>query len=601
MDSKQGRRTVTQKTITTDVLVIGGGGAGFRAAIGAREKGAKTLLISKGPLGRCGATPMAGADFTLDGLSMSRIEGLTGDPNDSPEKVFNDIVTQGCFLNNQTLVQQYVERAPQCLQELIDWGIKIKLSDERMIFTTGTGIMDALVKKARAVEVDLLDDTAVLDLIVRDGKIAGALGLDIRTGEFILLKAKSVIIATGGWHKAFWPNTGMRDLSGEGIAMAFRAGAALGNLEFITFCCNVFYDPPIWRGSLAPYLITLMLGGRMTNSQGEEFLSQYDPFMVQTGTFTEWNKCFLSHASVKEVRNGKGLPNGGVAYSRGNIPWENIEMIASIVFPKWKYKAIDLSEWGRKLKDDEPVEVGPAVEYFEGGIIVNDRFETSVPGLYAAGECTLGAFGANRVFAAITEMLVHGADAGTNAGDYAMSSTLLEPDQRQVDSLVDRAVAPLKKTDGPRPAQVRRRVQEAAHQMLGPIRNQTELESFLDLLKQTRQDDLPNLAPASTSRVYNKDWLDAIELANMVQLLEMAASSALARTESRGVHYREDHPHTDNDQWLKESVIQKSNGGFELSHRPLTVTSMMPPTGKTPYLQFVKQMMESRSDTGGKH
>ena len=139
-----------RRTIETDVLVIGGGGAGFRAAIGAREKGLAVTLLSKGPLARCGASPMAGADFTLDGRSMSEIEGLAGDPNDRPEKVFNDIVTQGCFLNNQKLVAQYIERAPQCLRELIDWGIKIKLSDERMIFTSGTGIMDALLKKRAA-------------------------------------------------------------------------------------------------------------------------------------------------------------------------------------------------------------------------------------------------------------------------------------------------------------------------------------------------------------------------------------------------------------------------------------------------------------------
>ena len=401
-----------QKTITTDVLVIGGGGAGFRAAIGARDKGARTLLISKGPLARCGATPMAGADFTLDGRSMSRIEGLAGDPTDSPEKVFNDIVTQGCFLNNQKLVQQYVDRAPQCLKELIDWGIQIKASDERMIFTSGLGIMDALLRRARSLGVDLVDDTAVLDLLVRDGRVCGALGLEVHSGNFVLYQARSVVLATGGWHKAFWPNTGMRDLSGEGQAMAWRAGASLGNLEFITFCCNVFYDPPIWRGSLAPYLITLMLGGRMTNSLGEEFLNQYDPFVVRTGTLTEWNKSFLSYASMKEIRAGRGLPHGGVAYSRGDVPWENIEMIAGLIFPKWKYKAIDLAEWGRQLKENLPAEVGPAVEYFEGGIVVDEDFQTDLPGLFAAGECTLGAFGANRVFAAITEMLVHGADAG---------------------------------------------------------------------------------------------------------------------------------------------------------------------------------------------
>jgi len=592
---------MTEKVVNTDVLVVGGGGAGFRAAIGAREKGVNVMLLSKGPLARCGATPMAGADFTLDGRSMSKIEGLSGDPNDSPEKVFNDIVTQGCFLNNQKLVEQYIRTAPQCLRELIEWGIQIKLSDERMIFTAGTGIMDALLKKTRSIGVNLLEDVALLDLVIQDEKVTGALGLDIRSGEFIRFWAKAVVMATGGWHKAFWPNTGMRDLSGEGIAMAHRAGADLGNMEFITFCCNVFYDPPIWRGSIAPYILSLLAGGRLTNSMGEEFLKKYDPFVVKTGTLTEWNKSFISHATMKEVQEGKGLPHGGIYYSRGDVPFENIEVIASLVFPKWKYKAIDLSEWGRKLKDDEPVEVGPAVEYFEGGIVVNERFETSLDGLYAAGECTLGPFGSNRVFSAITEILVHGADAGSSAGEYARSAHVPEQDEDILKTLQRRVEAPLQRPEGLRPAQILRRVQEKAHKHLGPIRNQEGLQSFIDFLESVRKDELPNMATTSKGRTYNKEWINALELENIVQLLEISAQSALARTESRGVHFREDYPNTDNENWVQESIVRRVNGGFDVNKRPVTITSMTPPTGVTPYLDFIKMLMESHSDTGGKH
>lgn len=592
---------MTHTYVDTDVLVVGGGGAGFRAAIGAGEKGVSVTLLSKGPLARCGASPMAGADFTLDGRSMSEIEGLTGDPNDSPEKVFNDIVTQGCYLNDQRLVTQYIERAPQCLRELIDWGIKIKLSDERMIFASGIGIMDALLKKARSVGVSLRDDVILLDLVTHDGRVTGALGLDIRSGQFIRFRAKAVIMATGGWHKAFWPNTGMRDLSGEGIAMSLRAGAELSNMEFITFCCNVFYDPPIWRGSIAPYIMSLMAGGRLTNSLGEEFLNQYDSFVVQTGTFTEWNKSFISYATMKEIRAGKGLDNGGVHYSRGDVPWENMEMMASIMFPKWKYKAIDLREWGRKLHDNEPVEVGPAVEYFDGGIAVNEKFETSLPGLFAAGECTRGAFGANRVFSAITEMLVHGVDAGESAAEYAGSMDFHTPNKEMFDALQAKAEEPLQRTEGPSPILVRQRIQEAAHAHLGPIRTRDELDILLQLLDRTTREDLPRMSVSSSRRTYNKEWLDALEIQSMVQLLEVAARSALARTESRGVHFRDDYPITDNDEWLMESIIRLNGSGYELRHSPVFVTAKTPPTGKTPYLEYVKQMMESHSDTGGKH
>ncbi len=587
--------------IETDVLVVGGGGAGFRAAIGAREKGADVLLLSKGPLGRCGATPMAGADFTLDGRSMSQMEGLRGDPNDSPEKVFNDIVTQGCFLNNQKLVERYIRMAPQCLKELIEWGIQIKLSDERMIFTTGTGIMDALLKKARSVGVDLLQDVFLLDLVTREGRVTGAVGLDARSGEFVQFRCKAVVMATGGWHKAFWPNTGMRDLSGEGIAMAHRAGADLGNMEFITFCCNVFLHPPIWKGSIAPYIMGLVAGGKLTNSLGEEFLNKYDPIVVKIGSSTEWNKSFISYASMKEVRDGKGLPNGGINYGRGDVPWETVELVASMAFPKWKYKALDLSEWGRKLKENEPVEVGPAVEYFEGGIVVNERFETALQGLFAAGECALGTFGANRVFAAITEMLVQGADAGANAGEYARKARIAESDEEAIKMLQERAEAPLLRPRGLDPPKVRRRVQEAAHKHMGPVRNKEEIESFINLLISVEKDEIPRLSTASKSRTYNKGWIDALELVNITELLKISARSALFRTESRGVHYREDYPNVDNDNWLRESIVKRESNGLEVIGRPVTVTTMTPPTGVTPYLEFIRKMMESHSDTGGKH
>ncbi len=592
---------MSKQIIDSDVLVIGGGGAGFRAAIGAAEKGCSTVMISKGPLARCGASPMAGADFTLDGRSMSRIDGLTGDPSDSPEKAMNDIVTQGFYLNNQKIVEQYLRVAPQCLQELIDWGIQIKAADERMVFTSGIGIMDALHKKARSAGVTFQEDVAVLDLVVEDGQVVGALGLDIRGGQFIHFRARAVVMATGGWHKAFWPNTGMRDLAGEGMAMAFRAGAQLGNLEFITFCCNVFYQPQIWRGSLAPYLMTLMVGGEMVNSAGERFLEKYDPFVVKTGTFTEWNKSILSITSRLEALDGKGLANGGVGFRRGRTKWEDVEFIAQLMFPKWKYKAIDLAPWAEMLRNNEIAEVGPAVEYFDGGIVIDEHMRTTLPGLFAAGEVTLGAFGANRVFAAITEMLVHGAEAGDNAAAYARQTQAPLPDAAAFEPLEQKALAPLANQGGLRVADVRRGMQTMAHELLGPVRDETGLQKLRAQLAEIKNEKLGRIQLQSASRTYNKEWIDAIELGNMLGLLEMSATSALARTESRGVHYRRDFPHADNDKWLAESVIEPTDSGFNVGTRPVTVTTMPLPGGKSPYMDYVKHLMESRSDTAGKH
>ncbi len=585
----------------TDVLVVGGGGAGFRAAIGAREVGAKALLLSKGPFARCGASPMAGADFTLDGRSLSRL-GFPGAPNDTEEKFFNDIVTQGYYLNNQKLVEHYIRSAPARLKELLDWGIPVHFSEERAIFTSGIGLMDTLLNRARGAGVDMLEDTMLLDLVKAEGRIVGGVGLDIRSGEFIVLKAKSVVIATGGWHKAYWPNTGMRDLCGDGIAMSHRAGAEIGNMEFITFCCNILLSPPVWRGSLATYILSLLSGGELTNSAGEAFLRKYDPFTVEKGTTMEWNKGFVSFASTKEVREGKGSPNGGVYYGRGSVRWEDFEN-ASVkpIFPNWKYKAMDLTGLAEILKSGGKVEVGPAVEYFDGGIVINENFETKVQGLYAAGECALGPFGANRVCSAITEMLVHGADAGRNAGEYSKTSKAHSLEDSSLQAIKEAAERPLKKKDGLRPAAVRRRIQEMAHTHLGPIRNAKELSEFIACLDRISRDELPNLAAGSPSRTYNKEWIDALELGNMIQLLKAAAKSALIRTESRGVHYREDYPHTDNEIWLQETIIDFSGGDFTDSRRPATITALTAPKGKMPFLDMMKKMMESRSDIGGHH
>jgi succinate dehydrogenase/fumarate reductase flavoprotein subunit len=591
---------MTGGTIQTDVLVVGGGGAGFRAAIGAREKNAKVVLLSKGPLARCGASPMAGADYTLDGKSLSEM-GRPGAPNDSKEKVFNDIVTQGCYLNNQRLVEQYIRQAPARLQELIDWGMDIMLSDERAIFTSGLGLMDVLLKQARTVGVNLFEDLMLIDLLQSEGAVTGALVLNIKTGEFIHVSAKAVVMATGGWHKAFWPNTGMRDLSGEGMALAHRAGADLGNMEFITFCCNVLLEPPMWRGSLATYVIGMLAGHKLTNNLGEAFLDNYDPYTVKTGTSTEWNKSFVSHATTKEVREGRGFRNGGVHFSRGDIPWEHYELYSSVVFPNWKYKALDLTDLGRRFKENEPIEVGAVVEYFDGGIVVNHSFETNVPGLFAAGECTLGAFGANRVFSAITEMLVHGADAGRNAAEYAKNAKVPKLDPDLLADKQRKAEQPLKRKDGFRPALVRRRMQELAQKHLGPIRSGPELTTLLNEVRRVRQEELPFLETTSPGRAYNKEWLDALELEGILDLLEFAAASALQRTESRGVHFREDHPDTDNNNWLKESVIKRVGTGYAITTRPVYTTSLTLPAGVMPYLQMIRSMMEAHSDIGGHH
>ncbi|MFW2367140.1 MAG: FAD-binding protein [Desulforhopalus sp.] len=589
-----------QEMVHTDVLVIGGGGAAFRAAIAARDMGMRTLLVSKGPLARCGATPMAGADFTLDGKTLNQM-GFPGEPKDSPEAFFDDIVYQGFHLNNQKLLEQYVSSAPGRLQELLDWGIKPKNTEERAVYTTGLKIIDVLHRRASSGGVTFLDDLMMLDLIVRDGQVFGAVGLEVKSGRFICISAKSVVIATGGWHKAFWPTTGSRDLSGDGIAMASRAGAQVGNMEFVTFACPILLAPPYCQGSLATYIMILTGGGRLINKEGEEFLKKYDPLVADKGTHMEWNKLFLSIASAIEIRQGLGSPLGGVYYDHGDVPWPLFEAEVTSSIPNWKYKALDLKPLAELMRQGGSLEVGGVAEYFGGGIAVNTSFETNVAGLFAAGECALGPFGANRVCSAITEMLVQGTDAGTNAAGYALECDQKYPTIDELHSIILPAEQIVERKGGLQPAVIRREVQMKAHQYLGPVRNKKELEVLLASLKSIKNEKMSEIAPSSTQRIYNKEWIDILELNNMILLLECSARSALMRTESRGVHYREDHPYTDNDTWLKESIVTVDGENLVIDFRNPTVTTLQPEKGITPYFDMLKKMMVAHSEIGGHH
>jgi succinate dehydrogenase / fumarate reductase flavoprotein subunit len=247
------------------------------------------------------------------------------------------------------------------------------------------------------------------------------------------------------------------------------------------------------------------------------------------------------------------------------------------------------------------LDVGGVAEYFDGGIVVNPSFATNIPGLFAAGECALGPFGANRVCSAITEMLVHGADAGKNAACHASGQDEQKLKRDELDCVTVPAEKILELKRLHRPAVLRRELQMQAHRNLGPVRNQEELEDILSFIVTMKKEQLPELSPSSSQRVYNKEWIDVLELNNMVHLLECSAKCALMRTESRGVHYREDYPYTDNDTWLKESIVTMHHDNLDVEFRTPVITSLQPEEGVIPYFEMLKKMMEAHSEIGGHH
>lgn len=246
----------------------------------------------------------------------------------------------------------------------------------------------------------------------------------------------------------------------------------------------------------------------------------------------------------------------------------------------------------QKMKEGYAIEVAPAAEYFEGGIKINENGKTSVPGLYAAGECTSGLFGANRVSAATTEMLVQGALAGEHAGKYVKQSEPTQVDKEYVEKLQIFLDAPFHRKTGINPILLRKEIQRLAEENLSAVRTQKDLEFLIKRIGELRGKMLADISMSSTSRIYNMQWMEYIELRNLLDVLEISSRSAMIRSESRGVHFREDCPYTDNDKWLKTIVFKSESGTPKPYLETLVITKIKPPSGRTEYKTFIRSICE---------
>ena len=566
----------SSESYVADVLVIGSEGAGLRAAIESCDKGARTTLVSKGRIGKSGATMLAGADITLDGKSAGKI-GLAGNEDDSPEKFFRDIVIQGYYVNNQRLVQAYVRDAPARTKEMIDWGMKYVWDGKRAVISQGIDINRVLVDQIRKRSITVMEDVYITDLLTEGSTVVGAFGLDIKRGIFVVLRSKAVVIATGGWQRAYSFTTAPEGLAGDLHAAAFRAGADLLNMEMVTFCPNAILWPPAFRGDIFPYLLVEIFGD-MLDKHAQPYLREYDQRIFKIATTTEWNKLIFSIASTQVVQTGNGSPRGGTYYSLKTVP-SNIIDEGERLFPGWKWLKMDYSDLIKWLREGNAVEVAPAAHYMEGGIRVNEFGETTLRGLYAAGECSGGLFGANRVASAITQILVQGAIAGASASEYAKSSKMKEASQEQVRSIEARVTEPFKRKTGIRPIELLKRIRKTADEHLWVIRDGKGLKIAITEIGSIRS-ELPRIMIQTEPRRCNREWIDAMQIESLVTVLEASARGALMRRESRGVHYRSDNPQTDNDEWLKEIIVRQVGGRPILKTRPVTVTKVKLPKGK---------------------
>lgn len=559
------------RTIESDVLVIGGGGAGTRAAIEAARHGANVLLVSKGLIGRSGLSVMGGG-----GLAV-----VTGnEPKDSPEVHFRDTVTLGHYLNDQNLVDVLVNEAPQrAWKELHEWGArgpvshylhKVGHSYQRGLFIRGHTVMTALRRELpRHSNVRVIEDCIVTKLVTYDGKIAGATGLNIRNGEFMVFKTKSVVLATGGLGSLYSLSTNSPhglagDSVGTGISLAYRAGAELVDMEMVQFYPGVIIHPAIARGILFPYEIAVaMLDGKICNVKGEEFLHK-QPLV----------RDIMTKRMYEEIRAGRCSEHGGVYLDITTARLSKDEKEKTL--RKW----MSTYEHSKLLGIDftkQPIEIRPAAHFACGGVRINEKAETNLPGLYAAGEVDGNAHGANRLAGnAFAEFLVFGARAGKYSAEYAKTTEILGIEKREIKEEYDRISGFLEpEQDGIRPIELKTKIQKIMDKCVGPLRSKQSLERGIISIISLKKNDLPRIQ-AVDIKGFNLEWVEAIEVSLMLDVAEIISKSALLRDESRGVHQREDYPEKDNRNWLRHTIISLEKGAMKPTTAPVIITKPKP-------------------------
>lgn len=575
----------------TDVLIIGSEGAGARAAIGASDQGLSVIIATKGRIGMTGATMTAGADFTVDGKSAKEYCGLPGDDRDSPERFFEEIVREGFCLSNQELVEAYVEGAPIILKELIDWGMKIYAFESahfqemaRGAITTGPNIVKTLRKQVKSRNIKLLEDVMILDLLKEGDRVVGGVGLNMNTGELIVIKARAIILATGGWQRVWSLTSAPHELSGDGQAMAYRAGAETIDMEMIQTTPGNIIAPPRFRGYSSIYrLNTKIDSGKMLNSEGERFMEKYDPARLE-----HTSKEVLSLGIISEVLAGRGTPNGGVWWSFKDADKARLKEIIKNTGKGSFFFEAGLDDLWQKLLNEGIFEVGVAAHFMIGGIRVNRNGETNIKGLYAAGECSSNLWGATRVASACSQVCIQGMFAAKAAAEYAKQDSDSKIDLDQVELISKKIHGPLERTKGRGPVEIRKEIQRIADEKVNIVREGGRLtEALQEIEKMKEEVESEVCVQGSKTKRFNREWIEALQLENLRQCLELTAASALYRIESRGAHYRTDYQLCDNDRWLRNTVIRLEDGQRKVTSAPLVITRLQPPGGKITYFESV--------------
>jgi len=586
------------ETFDHDVLIIGAGGAGLRAAIEAASAGVSVGVVCKSLLGKA-HTVMAEGGIAA---AMGNV-----DDRDSWRVHFADTMRGGQYVNNWRMAELHAKEAPARVRELEAWGALFDRTKDGRILQrnfgghkyprlahvgdrTGLEMIRTLQDHGVHRGIDVHMECTVVALLKDGGRIAGALGYERERGRFRVWRAKAVVLATGGIGKAFRVTSNSWEYTGDGHALAYHAGAELMDMEFVQFHPTGMVWPPSVRGILVTEGVRGE-GGVLRNREGRRFMFDDIPenYRAQTADSEEegWRytqgdkdarrppelltRDHVARCIVREVREGRGSPHGGVfldiAWIKARLPKadEHIRRKLPSMYHQFKELAgIDITK--------EPMEVGPTTHYMMGGVRVDgDTQMSTVPGLFAAGEVAAGLHGANRLGGnSLSDLLVFGQRAGAHAAEFARAQGTPTVDSAEVDRATCRALEPFERGEhnGEGPFQIQHELQASMQELVGIVRNEAEMLRALEEIERLKA--RAGHVGVVGHREYNPGWHTALDLTNLLTVSEAVTRAAIERKESRGAQFREDYPEKDPAYGAFNIVVRKgADGRMELERRAI--------------------------------
>ncbi|MDR3139863.1 MAG: FAD-binding protein [Treponema sp.] len=550
--------------IESDVLVVGGAGAGVMSAVRSSQAGASVTLVSKGKVGKSGNTIMIGGGFGIDGDGAREIVGMgDANPEYTREAAFKKLVYSGFFLGDQRLQKAFVDFGPYGVRDCLEW---VKHAGQLFFYnargcswrTSGAAFGNTVKQGIKEhPEIAVYEDVLIAELLKKGDAVCGVLGIDIYTGEFIQFNAKAVILATGGF-QPFSIKNSHSDMTGDGIGLALRAGARAVDMEFLLFIGTIL-EPVYARGSILPFLFSIpalfSLRPRMRDLDGEELVFPPDDKYKVGPTNGKVNKLlmaeFYGRGIYKKMKKyGNAFYYDYSAYSDDDIrqAFLNYAESQSQLHRRGWYNGTDLVRLGEDIiGNGKRLKVTFGNEYSMGGVVVEPDFSTGVPGLYAAGEVSGGTFGAFRSGDGLTEMLAHGYAAGRSAAEYAASHEQLAADDGE--EKAEKILEPFRRTSGLSPVEARRVLEKICDEGFDFYRDGERLARAYDEIVKLRK-NLKDLYVPGEDRRYNLEWINAEQVKNLAICAEIGIYGALNRRESRGTHLRADYPEVNNRDYL---------------------------------------------------